>query len=109
MTTIETDRISDFLLRLGDDESLLAQFMQDPQGMLESSRLQDESVSALLEGDSQRVGAAVAADVARDPHRSGVVTAPRMYMAPEPEPGDDQGDDGDDSDDDDQGDSEDQG
>ena len=108
MTTIETDRISEFLLRLGDDDSLLAQFMQDPQEVIESSQLAGESASALLAGDSQRIGAAVAADVARDPHRSGVVTAPRMYMAPEPEPDDDQGD-GDDSDDDDQGDSDDQG
>lgn len=86
MATVETETITDFLLRLGEDESLLTEFARDTQLALEASSLDEQSVAALLSGDLDRVRSAVEADVAHDPVHRRIVTAPRMMIAPEPEP-----------------------
>jgi hypothetical protein len=71
MASVDTESLTDFFLRLGRDESLLADYTRDPR-------------HPLLSGDLDAVRATVEAEVARDTH---VVTAPRMMIAPEPEPG----------------------
>jgi hypothetical protein len=86
MASVDTERITDFFLRLGSDESLLADYTRDPRHGLESARLGQGSTAALLSGDLEAVRSAVEAEVARDARRRRIVTGPRMMIAPEPEP-----------------------
>jgi hypothetical protein len=86
MAQIETERITDFFLRLGSDESLLADYTRDPRHGLESARLDQRSTATLLAGDLDTVRSAVEAEVARDTRLRRIVTAPRMMIAPDEEP-----------------------
>ena len=93
----EANRITDFFLVLGDDQALLAQYMRDPQGVLERSGLDDDAIATLLAGDSRAVQGAVAAEIAGDPLRERHAVRPRMCVMAD----DDEGDGGEDDDDDD--------
>jgi hypothetical protein len=86
MATIETERITDFFLRLGSDESLLADYTRDPRQTLDSARLDQRSTATLLSGDLDAVRSAVEAEVARDTRLRRIVTAPRMMIAGDEEP-----------------------
>ena len=87
MATVETERITDFFVRLGSDESLLADYTRDPRHGLESAGLDQRSTATLLTADLDAVRSAVEAEVARDDRLGRIVTAPRMMIAPdEPEP-----------------------
>jgi hypothetical protein len=87
MTSVETEPITDFFLRLGSDESLLAEYTHDPRLGLESARLDERSMAVLLSGDLSAVRSAVETEVARDAPR--IFTAPRMMIVGEPEPDED--------------------
>ena len=94
----EAKRIADFYLVLGDDQALLAQYMRDPQSVLERSGLDDDAIATLLAGDSQSVQGAVAAEIAGDPVRERHAVRPRMTSMADDDDGDDGGDDDDDDD-----------
>lgn len=82
----EAQRITDFFLLLGEDQSLLTEFERDPQGLLEASGLDDGAIATVLAGDSDAVRTAVEDEVASDPARRRLVVAPRMMAVQKPEP-----------------------
>ena len=98
----EAKRITDFYLVLGDDQALLADYLRDPQRVLESSGLDDDAIATLLAGDSDAVRSAVAYEVANDPVRERHAVRPRMCVMADDDEGDEGG--GGDEDDDDGGD-----
>jgi len=88
MATVETEGITDFFVRLGSDDSLLADYMRDPRQGLESAHLDQPSTATLLTGDLAAVRSVVEGEVATDTRLRRVITAPRMMIV-----GDDEDDD----------------
>jgi hypothetical protein len=85
----EVNRITDFFLLLGEDQSLLKEFERDPRSLLEASGLDNDAVATVLAGDSDTVRAAVEDEVASDPARRRLVITPRMMVqggGPQPKP-----------------------
>jgi hypothetical protein len=81
MATVETEGITDFFVRLGSDESLLADYMRDPRHGLESANLDQQSAATLLGGDLDAVRSVVEGEVATDTRLRRIITAPRMMIA----------------------------
>jgi hypothetical protein len=94
MATIETQSVTDFFVRLGNDESLLADYMRDPRHGLESAHLDQASAATLLAGELDAVRSVVEGEVATDARLRRVITAPRMMTGGD-EDEDEDGDDGD--------------
>jgi hypothetical protein len=86
VATVEAKQITDFFLRLGEDDSLLRAFQGDARSTLEASGLGEDARAALLAHRHDGVRQAVADEVVLERGRPDLVVAPRMYMAPEPEP-----------------------
>jgi hypothetical protein len=92
MATVETEGITDFFVRLGSDESLLADYMRDPRHGLESANLDQQSAATLLGGDLDAVRSVVEGEVATDNRLRRIITAPRMMIAGDDEEDEDKPD-----------------
>ena len=59
MSTVAPSPVTDFYVRLGEDEALLEEFERDPQASLEGAGFSADALAVLLEGDLDTIRATV--------------------------------------------------
>jgi hypothetical protein len=84
MTTVaDPPRISDYLLRLTDDPTLLAEQQRNPRATMAEAGLDEAQIEAVLAG-STRLREALDDELDRDPVRRRLVIRPRMTLMTDP-------------------------
>ena len=79
--------LSDFLVRLGNDPDLYAEYMSDRGGVMEREGVVLADRDALLSGDLEEIRTRIRNDYS-EPHEARVIMEPEppTIMEPEPEP-----------------------